>query len=183
MGDAKPPCEPMGLVLHSTVGLLHGHDGASSTPGADREADWIVLGGHRPGVASEKSAAWIGWIHTNPPRPGPAYIPPSSNADEPPTSPDGAGLEFPWCGRQFADAHGAGTIRFYICLDADVGIAARQRAGMAGSEAFLPPKADRGPRRGKRLFDETVAILTEPKAPVIMFRPAARAGGILAAAA
>src|SRR5260370_5596042 len=81
-GYAKATGEPMGCVLHSNVGLLHGMMGLFNA-WCDR-VPMMVIGPTGP-VDAEKRRPWIDWIHTSP-DPA-AFLLPIINWDDHPTSP------------------------------------------------------------------------------------------------
>jgi len=81
-GYAKATGEPMGCVLHSNVGLLHGMMGLFNA-WCDR-VPMMVLGATGP-VDAEKRRPWIDWIHTS--RDQGAFIRSIIKWDDQPTSP------------------------------------------------------------------------------------------------
>jgi thiamine pyrophosphate-dependent acetolactate synthase large subunit-like protein len=158
-GYAKATGEPMACVLHSNVGLLHGMMGLFNA-WCDR-VPMIVLGATGP-VAAEKRRPWIDWIHTS--RDQGAYIRSIIKWDDQPTSPD-ALVESMTRGNLLTRS--APTAPVYICLDAGFQESRLDKEPeWPDVKRFMPPAP---PRPSKEALDETIAILSGAKRPVIMF--------------
>jgi thiamine pyrophosphate-dependent acetolactate synthase large subunit-like protein len=109
-GYAKATGEPMGCVLHSNVGLLHGMMGLFNA-WCDR-VPMMVLGATGP-VDAEKRRPWIDWIHTS--RDQGAFIRSIIKWDDQPTSPQALVESMT---RANLATRSAPTAPVYICLDA-----------------------------------------------------------------
>src|ERR1700756_2333471 len=122
-GYAKAAGEPMGCVLHSNVGLLHGMMGLFNA-WCDR-VPMMVLGATGP-VDAEKRRPWIDWIHTA--RDQGALVRGYVKWDDQPASP-AAAREALLRAKWLAEAAPQGPV--YVNLDAGM-----QEAAL---EAPLPP--------------------------------------------
>jgi len=109
-GYAKATGEPMGCVLHSNVGLLHGMMGLFNA-WCDR-VPMMVLGATGP-VDAEKRRPWIDWIHTS--RDQGAFIRSIIKWDDQPSSPQGLVESMT---RANLATRSFPTAPVYICLDA-----------------------------------------------------------------
>jgi thiamine pyrophosphate-dependent acetolactate synthase large subunit-like protein len=109
-GYAKVTDAPMGAVLHSNVGLMHGAMGIFNAY-CDR-MPMIVIGATGP-VAPEKRRPWIDWIHTA--KDQGALVRDFVKWDDEPRSPEGI-VEAFVRGMQIASAEPRAPV--YICLDA-----------------------------------------------------------------
>ncbi|MBI1201284.1 MAG: thiamine pyrophosphate-binding protein [Rhodopseudomonas sp.] len=109
-GYAKATDEPMGAVLHSNVGLLHGSMGIFNAY-CDR-MPMVVIGATGP-VAPEKRRPWIDWIHTA--KDQGALIRDFVKWDDEPRSPEGI-VEAFIRGMQITSVEPRSPV--YICLDA-----------------------------------------------------------------
>jgi thiamine pyrophosphate-dependent acetolactate synthase large subunit-like protein len=109
-GYAKVTDEPMGAVLHSNVGLMHGSMGIFNAY-CDR-MPMIVIGATGP-VAPEKRRPWIDWIHTA--KDQGALVRDYVKWDDEPRSPEGI-VEAFLRGMQLTSAEPRAPV--YICLDA-----------------------------------------------------------------
>src|SRR5881398_2805691 len=157
-GYAKATGEPMACVLHSNVGLLHGMMGLYNA-WCDR-VPMIVLGATGP-LDSEKRRPWIDWIHTSRDQGG--YVRSMVKWDDQPTSPDALVESM---ARANLLTRTAPTALVYICLDAGFQETRLDKEPeWPDVKRFLPPKPPRPP---KDAIDETVAILSNAKRPVIM---------------
>ncbi|MGJ7042462.1 thiamine pyrophosphate-dependent acetolactate synthase large subunit-like protein [Shinella sp. BE166] len=109
-GYAKVTDKPMGAVLHSNVGLLHGLMGIFNAWGG--RAPMIVIGATGP-VEPEKRRPYIDWIHTSKDQGGLLrnYV----KWDDEPRSADGI-VEAFLRGHQITASTPRGPV--YICLDA-----------------------------------------------------------------
>jgi thiamine pyrophosphate-dependent acetolactate synthase large subunit-like protein len=109
-GYAKVTDEPMGAVLHSNVGLMHGSMGMFNAY-CDR-MPMIVIGATGP-VAPEKRRPWIDWIHTA--KDQGALVREFVKWDDEPRSPEGI-VEAFVRGMQLTSVEPCAPV--YICLDA-----------------------------------------------------------------
>src|SRR6204780_3211903 len=157
-GYAKAASEPMGCVLHSNVGLLHGMMGLFNA-WCDR-VPMMVLGATGP-VDAEKRRPWIDWIHTS--RDQGAYIRSIIKWDDQPTSPDA--LVESMMGANML-TRSAPTAPVYICLDAGF---QEQKLDKEPEwpdvKRFRPPQP---PRPSKQSIDEAITLLQSAQKPVIM---------------
>jgi thiamine pyrophosphate-dependent acetolactate synthase large subunit-like protein len=158
-GYAKATGEPMGCVLHSNVGLLHGMMGLFNA-WCDR-VPMIVLGATGP-VDAEKRRPWIDWIHTS--RDQGAFIRSIIKWDDQPSSPQALVESMT---RANLATRSAPTAPVYICLDAGF------QESRLDKEPEWPDmarfKAPAPPRPSKEALDEAVALLTGAQRPLIMF--------------
>jgi thiamine pyrophosphate-dependent acetolactate synthase large subunit-like protein len=158
-GYAKATGEPMGCVLHSNVGLLHGMMGLFNA-WCDR-VPMMVLGATGP-VDAEKRRPWIDWIHTS--RDQGAFIRSIIKWDDQPSSPQALVESMT---RANLATRSAPTAPVYICLDAGF------QESRLDKEPEWPDmarfKAPAPPRPSKEALDEAVALLTGAQRPVIMF--------------
>jgi thiamine pyrophosphate-dependent acetolactate synthase large subunit-like protein len=109
-GYAKVTDQPMGAVLHSNVGLMHGSMGIFNAY-CDR-MPMIVVGATGP-VAPEKRRPWIDWIHTA--KDQGALVRDYVKWDDEPRSPEGI-VEAFVRGMHLTSAEPRAPV--YICLDA-----------------------------------------------------------------
>jgi thiamine pyrophosphate-dependent acetolactate synthase large subunit-like protein len=109
-GYAKVIDEPMGAVLHSNVGLMHGAMGIFNAY-CDR-MPMIVIGATGP-IAPEKRRPWIDWIHTA--KDQGALVRDFVKWDDEPRSPEGI-VEAFLRGAQLTCSEPRAPV--YICLDA-----------------------------------------------------------------
>src|SRR3981081_4091370 len=137
-GYAKATGEPMGCVLHSNVGLLHGMMGLFNA-WCDR-VPMMVLGATGP-VDAEKRRPWIDWIHTS--RDQAAFIRSIIKWDDQPTSPQAlvesmtrATLATRSAAPPSGGALGPDRAGLYLPRRRLAGIAPRQGAGMARPRAL-----------------------------------------------
>src|SRR5437016_5148435 len=164
-GYAKATGEPMGCVLHSNVGLLHGMMGLFNA-WCDR-VPMIVLGATGP-VDAEKRRPWIDWIHTS--RDQGAYIRSIIKWDDQPSSPHA--LIESMC-RANIVTRTAPTAPVYICLDAGL---QEQRLDSEPQwpdiSRFRPPAPSRPARAA---VEQAAALLRGAEKPLIMFGRGSRA--------
>ncbi|HEY4407587.1 MAG TPA: thiamine pyrophosphate-binding protein [Xanthobacteraceae bacterium] len=158
-GYAKATGEPMGCVLHSNVGLLHGMMGLFNA-WCDR-VPMMVLGATGP-VDAEKRRPWIDWIHTS--RDQGAFIRSIIKWDDQPTSPQALVESMT---RANLATRSAPTAPVYICLDAGF------QESRLDKEPEWPDmarfKAPAPPRPSREALDEAVALLKGAQRPVVMF--------------
>lgn len=109
-GYAKVTDEPMGAVLHSNVGLMHGAMGIFNAY-CDR-MPMVVIGATGP-VAPEKRRPWIDWIHTS--KDQGAIVRDYVKWDDEPRSPEGIVEAFV---RAMQMTRVEPRAPVYICLDA-----------------------------------------------------------------
>ena len=158
-GYAKAAGEPMGCVLHSNVGLLHGMMGLFNA-WCDR-VPMMVLGATGP-VDAEKRRPWIDWIHTS--RDQGAFIRSIIKWDDQPTSPQALVESMT---RANLATRSFPTAPVYICLDAGFQESRLDKEPEWPDLArFKPPAA---PRPSKAAVDEAVALLSRAERPLIMF--------------
>src|SRR5438270_2926037 len=166
-GYAKATGEPMGCVLHSNVGLLHGMMSLFNA-WCDR-VPMLVLGATGP-LDAEKRRPWIDWIHTS--RDQGAYIRSIIKWDDQPSSPQA--LVESMC-RANMLTRSAPTAPVYVCLDAGL---QEQRLENEPEwpdvKRFMPPKP---PRPSKESLDEAVEILSRAQRPLILFGRGSRNAG------
>ena len=148
-GYAKATGEPMGCVLHSNVGLLHGMMGLFNA-WCDR-VPMMVLGATGP-VDAEKRRPWIDWIHTS--RDQGAFIRSIIKWDDQPTSPQALVESMT---RANLATRSAPTAPVYICLDAGF------QESRLDKEPEWPDmarfKAPAPPRPSKEALEQAVALL------------------------
>jgi thiamine pyrophosphate-dependent acetolactate synthase large subunit-like protein len=158
-GYAKATGEPMGCVLHSNVGLLHGMMGLFNA-WCDR-MPMLVLGATGP-VDSEKRRPWIDWIHTS--RDQGAYIRSIIKWDDQPTSPQALVESMT---RANLATRSAPTAPVYICLDAGFQESKLDKEPEWPDMARFRPPAP--PRPPKDAVDQAVTLLKDAQRPVIMY--------------
>ena len=157
-GYAKATGEPMGCVLHSNVGLLHGMMGLFNA-WCDR-VPMMVLGATGP-VDAEKRRPWIDWIHTS--RDQGAFIRSIIKWDDQPTSPQALVESMT---RANLATRSAPTAPVYICLDAGFQESRLDKEPeWPDLTRFKPPAP---PRPSKQSVDEALALLQGAQRPVIM---------------
>jgi thiamine pyrophosphate-dependent acetolactate synthase large subunit-like protein len=164
-GYAKATGEPMGCVLHSNVGLLHGMMSLFNA-WCDR-VPMIVLGATGP-VDSELRRPWIDWIHTS--RDQGAYVRSIVKWDDQPSSPQA--LVESMCRAGIA-TRSAPTAPVYICLDAGL-----QEAPLTSEPQwpdlarYRPPEP---PRPAKDAVERAAVLLASAARPLILLGRGARA--------
>ncbi len=157
-GYAKVAGEPMGVVLHSNVGLMHGSMGIFNAF-CDR-VPVIVFGATGP-VDAAKRRPWIDWIHTAQDQGG--LIRNFIKWDDQPASVEAA-IESIYRANQIARTAPRGPV--YVCLDADL-----QERKL--DTPILPPDARRyaaaKPQRpSDEAIAEAVALLDNARRPAIL---------------
>ncbi|HEY3641497.1 MAG TPA: thiamine pyrophosphate-binding protein [Xanthobacteraceae bacterium] len=158
-GYAKATGEPMGCVLHSNVGLLHGMMGLFNA-WCDR-VPMMVLGATGP-VDAEKRRPWIDWIHTS--RDQGAFIRSIIKWDDQPTSPQALVESMT---RANLATRSAPTAPVYICLDAGFQESRLDKEPeWPDLTRFQPPAP---PRPSREALDQAVALLSRAQRPLIMF--------------
>src|SRR3979490_976752 len=158
-GYAKATGEPMGCVLHSNVGLLHGMMGLFNA-WCDR-VPMMVLGATGP-VDAEKRRPWIDWIHTS--RDQGAFIRSIIKWDDQPSSPQALVESMT---RANLATRSAPTAPVYICLDAGFQESRLDKEPEWPDMARFKPPAP--PRPAKDALDRAVAMLKGAQRPLIMF--------------
>ena len=157
-GYAKAAGEPMGVVLHSNVGLMHGSMGIFNAF-CDR-VPVVVFGATGP-VDAAKRRPWIDWIHTA--QDQGALIRNFIKWDDQPAS-VAAAVESIYRANQIARTAPRGPV--YICLDADL----QERRLDA---PIVPPDARRyAPAKAQRpsaeAIAEAAALLDGARSPAIL---------------
>jgi thiamine pyrophosphate-dependent acetolactate synthase large subunit-like protein len=158
-GYAKATGEPMGCVLHSNVGLLHGMMGLFNA-WCDR-VPMMVLGATGP-VDAEKRRPWIDWIHTS--RDQGAFIRSIIKWDDQPTSPQALVESMI---RANLATRSAPTAPVYICLDAGFQESRLDKEPEWPDMARFKPPAP--PRPSRDALEQAVALLKRAQRPVVMF--------------
>ena len=158
-GYAKATGEPMGCVLHSNVGLLHGMMGLFNA-WCDR-VPMMVLGATGP-VDAEKRRPWIDWIHTS--RDQGAFIRSIIKWDDQPSSPQALVESMI---RANLATRSAPTAPVYICLDAGFQESRLDKEPEWPDMARFKPPAP--PRPSRDAVDQAVALLKRAQRPVVMF--------------
>ncbi|MEI2415374.1 thiamine pyrophosphate-binding protein [Orrella sp. JC864] len=158
-GYAKVTDSPMGAVLHSNVGLLHGSMGIFNAY-CDR-MPMVVVGATGP-VDGHKRRPWIDWIHTA--KDQGALVRDFIKWDDEPRSAQ-ATVEAFWRGAQLTRAEPRAPV--YICLDAglqetrlDTGIALGQAQRYQPSE---PPRAS------QQAIEHLADTLLAARRPLLLF--------------
>jgi thiamine pyrophosphate-dependent acetolactate synthase large subunit-like protein len=158
-GYAKATDKPMGAILHSNVGLMHGLMGLFNAF-CDR-VPMMVIGATGP-VAPEKRRPWIDWIHTT--KDQAAMLRNYIKWDDEPRSVDGV-IEAFLRGYQLTATKPSAPV--YICLDAGL-----QEESVAGEVTFpdvaryLPMTLAAAPAADVRAVADLVQAA---KTPVFMF--------------
>ena len=146
-GYAKVTDEPMGAVLHSNVGLMHGSMGIFNAY-CDR-MPMIVIGATGP-VAPEKRRPWIDWIHTA--KDQGALVRDYVKWDDEPRSPEGI-VEAFLRGMQLTSAEPRAPV--YICLDAGL------QEEKLGREIELPDMTRYAPAPTQRASESAVERIAD----------------------
>lgn len=157
-GYAKAAGEPMAVVLHSNVGLMHGSMGIFNAF-CDR-VPVLVLGATGP-VDAAKRRPWIDWIHTA--QDQGALVRNFIKWDDQPASVEAA-VESIYRANQLARTAPHGPV--YVCLDADL-----QEQQLA--EPIVPPAAQRfaagaAPRPSDDALRKAVALLDGARRPAVL---------------
>ncbi len=157
-GYAKAAGEPMAVVLHSNVGLMHGSMGIFNAF-CDR-VPVLVLGATGP-VDAAKRRPWIDWIHTA--QDQGALVRNFIKWDDQPASVEAA-VESIYRANQLARTAPHGPV--YVCLDADL-----QEQQLA--EPIVPPAAPRfaagaAPRPSEDALRKAVALLDGARRPAVL---------------
>lgn len=157
-GYAKAAGEPMAVVLHSNVGLMHGSMGIFNAF-CDR-VPVLVLGATGP-VDAAKRRPWIDWIHTA--QDQGALVRNFIKWDDQPASVEAA-VESIYRANQLARTAPHGPV--YVCLDADL-----QEQQLA--EPIVPPAAPRftagaAPRPSDDALRKAVALLDGARRPAVL---------------
>ncbi len=157
-GYAKITGEPMGVALHSNVGLLHGSMGIFNAF-IDR-MPMVVLGATGP-VDAAKRRPWIDWIHTA--QDQGALIRPFIKWDDQPASVT-ATIEALFRANLMARTAPAGPT--YVCLDATVQEQKLDKLPpVPSADRFQPPPP---PHPAPDLVTRAVEWLRAAKRPVIL---------------
>jgi thiamine pyrophosphate-dependent acetolactate synthase large subunit-like protein len=157
-GYAKAAGEPMAVVLHSNVGLMHGSMGIFNAF-CDR-VPVMVLGATGP-VDAAKRRPWIDWIHTAQDQGG--LIRNFIKWDDQPASVEAA-IESIYRANKIARTAPCGPV--YVCLDADL-----QELQLGAP--IVPPEAHRfaasdAPRPGDDALRAATALLDGGRRPAIL---------------
>ncbi len=157
-GYAKAAGEPMAVVLHSNVGLMHGSMGIFNAF-CDR-VPVMVLGATGP-VDAAKRRPWIDWIHTA--QDQGALVRNFIKWDDQPASVEAA-VEAIYRANQIARTAPQGPV--YVCLDADL-----QEQKL--DTPVVPPKTHRfaagaASRPSDDALREAVALLDGARRPAIL---------------
>jgi len=159
-GYAKATDEPMGVVLHSNVGLMHGLMGIFNAY-CDR-MPMIVVGATGP-VAPEKRRPWIDWIHTA--KDQGALLRDYAKWDDEPRSAEGI-VEAFIRGKQLTTSEPKAPV--YICLDAGL-----QEQAVDPDNIVVPPMeryaAAEFPCAPGDTVEEVADLLANAKAPLFLF--------------
>jgi thiamine pyrophosphate-dependent acetolactate synthase large subunit-like protein len=111
-GYAKVTGEPMGVILHSNVGLMHASMGIFN--GFCDRVPMLVIGATGP-LAADRRRPWIDWIHTASDMP--ALVRDFVKWDDQPTSVD-ASIDSILRANQLTRAYPSAPV--YVCVDAAV---------------------------------------------------------------
>lgn len=157
-GYAKAAGEPMAVVLHSNVGLMHGSMGIFNAF-CDR-VPVMVFGATGP-VDAAKRRPWIDWIHTA--QDQGALVRNFIKWDDQPASVEAA-VESIYRANQIAQTQPQGPV--YVCLDADL-----QEQKLAAP--VVPPEAHRfaagdAPRPSDDSLRAVLALLEGARRPAIL---------------
>ncbi|MGP1613992.1 MAG: thiamine pyrophosphate-binding protein, partial [Pollutimonas bauzanensis] len=158
-GYAKVTDSPMGAVLHSNVGLMHGSMGIFNAY-CDR-MPMLVVGATGP-VDGHKRRPWIDWIHTA--KDQGALIRDFIKWDDEPRSPEGI-VEAFWRGAQLTRSEPQAPV--YICLDA--GLQESRLAGelsIPGAARYQPAPP---PRAGEQTMEKLADVMLNAKNPLLLF--------------
>lgn len=163
-GYAKATGEPMGCVLHSNVGLMHGMMSMFNA-WCDR-VPMIVLGATGP-LDSHKRRPWIDWIHTT--RDQGALVRSFVKWDDLPASPEALieGMT-----RANLITRTAPSAPVYVCLDAGLQESPLDRELEWPDMARFAPPAPVRPAR--EAIEQAVALLAKAQRPVILIGRGAR---------
>jgi len=159
-GYAKATDRPMGAVLHSNVGLMHGLMGIFNAF-CDR-MPMLIVGATGP-VMPEKRRPWIDWIHTT--KDQAAMLRNYIKWDDEPRSAEGI-VEAFLRGYQMTTTAPAAPV--YICLDAGL-----QEESMSGSKLVIPDpsryRAPEPPAATSAQLGQVLDELTKAKKPLFLF--------------
>lgn len=164
-GYAKATDEPMGAIVHSNVGLMHGHM-AIFNAFCDR-VPMMILGATGP-VDSHQRRPWIDWIHTSADQA--AIVRDIIKFDNQPASPEGIveGML-----RANIATRTEPCAPVYIVLDAGLQEASLERPVTLPDMSRF--KAPASPRAHAQDIDAIVAMIKAASRPMILFGRGTRA--------
>ena len=158
LGYCKATCKPMGAILHSNVGLMHGMMAIFNA--WCYRAPIFIMGATGP-VDSNKRRPWIDWIHTM--KDQGALIRNFVKFDDEPRSPQNL-VEAMLRANKMMRTSPNGPV--YMCLDAGL-----QETALAG-DVKIPDVARYGapnpPSASAETVEKVADMLVNAKAPVIM---------------
>ena len=158
-GYAKATGEPMGAIVHSNVGLMHGHM-AIFNAFCDR-APVVILGATGP-VASHLRRPWIDWIHTSADQA--SIVRDIIKFDNQPASPEGIVEAM---SRAYVAARTQPSAPVYIVLDAGLQEQSLETVPALPDMARCQPPAP--PRAAASDIEKIVAMIKAAKKPMILF--------------
>lgn len=164
-GWAKVTSEPMAVILHANVGLMHASM-AIYNAWCDR-VPMVIFGATGP-VDADKRRPWIDWIHTS--RDQAALVRPYVKFDDQP-----AGLEasLSAIARARTVAATAPYGPTYVCFDVAVQEAAAAPVALPDPALFQPPEP---PAVSETQIETLVSMLSQARAPVFLMGRVSRSG-------
>ncbi len=157
-GYAKASDEPMGCILHSNVGLMHGMMGIFNA--WCNRVPMIIMGATGP-VDAPKRRPWIDWIHTT--KDQGALIRNFTKWDDEPRSAQALAESMVRANRYIRQGP---TGPAYICLDAGLQEAAIDPdMKLPDVSRFLPPPPTPAPQSS---IDEAADLLVNARNPLIL---------------
>lgn len=164
-GYAKVTDSPMGAVLHSNVGLMHGSMGIFNAY-CDR-MPMVIVGATGP-VDGHKRRPWIDWIHTA--KDQGALVRDFIKWDDEPRSAEGI-VEAFWRGGQLTRSEPQAPV--YICLDAGL-----QESRLSNDITIPDPvryQPASPPRASEATIEKLADLLLNAKNPLLLFGRGSRA--------
>ena len=157
-GYAKATDEPMGCILHSNVGLMHGTMGIFNA--WCNRVPMVIMGATGP-VDAPKRRPWIDWIHTE--KDQGAIIRNFVKYDDEPRSAQALAETMVRVNKTIRTEP---TAPAYVCLDAGLQESAIDPdMKLPDVTRFLPPAPTPAPQAA---IDEAVNLLANARSPVIM---------------
>lgn len=157
-GYAKATDEPMGCILHSNVGLMHGMMGIFNA--WCNRVPMVIMGATGP-VDAPKRRPWIDWIHTM--KDQGALIRNFVKYDDEPRSAQALAETMVRVNKTIRTAP---TAPAYVCLDAGLQESSIDpEMKLPDVSRFQPPPPTPGPQQS---IDEAAELLCKAKNPVIM---------------
>ena len=165
-GYARVTGEPMGVVLHSNVGLMHGLMQIFNAWCA--RAPMVVIGATGP-MAADERRPWVDWVHTA--RDQGALLRNYTKWDDQPTS-TAAVVESFLRANQIARTAPKGPV--YVCLEADLQekpVDPETLASLPGTERYQPGPS---PAPSAETCAEIASLLRNAERPIILSGRVAR---------